>query len=89
MDMGSDFADIWNKIKQHKREVFTTTKGLTFSYSILGNWVVVSNTDFRITKTSFENAYREMPVDDPVEYGEDVQGKYFIYAILTDTRITG
>ena len=87
--MSSGFDDIWSRIKQHRREVFTTVRGLKFAYTILGNWVVVSNTDFRITKTSFENAYREMPVDDPSELGEDVQGKYFIHAILTDPRITG
>jgi hypothetical protein len=86
--MGSDFAVIWDRIRQHRREVFTTTRGLKFTYIILGNWVVVSDTDFRITKNSFENAYHEMPVDDPAELGENVQGKYFIYAILTDPRIT-
>ena len=85
--MGS-FSEIWERIRQHRRETFTTVKGLRFSYSILGNWVVISDTDFRITKTSFEKAYAEMPVADPEDYTEDVQGKYFIYAILTDPRIS-
>ena len=55
---------------------------------MLGNWVVVSDTDFRITKTSFLNAYVELPVDNPEGFGVDVQGKYYVYAILTDPRIT-
>lgn len=83
------FDDVWDRIRQHKKEVFTTTKGLSFTYSILGNWVVISNTDFRITKTNIRNAYNELPVDNPEGFSEDVQGKYFIYAILTDPRITG
>jgi len=82
------FNEIWERIRQHRRETFTTARGLKFSYSILGYWVVISGTDFRITKTSFERAYAEMPVANPEDYTGDVQGKYFIHAILTDPRIT-
>ena len=85
--MGSSFDIVWNRIQQHKGERFTTIRGLSFSYSILGNWVVISDTDFRITKASLENAYHELPVESPDGFGTDVQGKYFIYAILLDKRI--
>lgn len=85
--MASSFDIVWNRIRQHKGEIFTTIRGLSFSYSILGNWVVISDTDFRITKSSFENAYHELPVESPDGFGTDVQGKYFIYAILLDKRI--
>ena len=87
MVMGVKFTEVWKSIRLHKGDVFTTAKGLKFTYSILGNWAIISNTDFRITKTSFEKAYNEMPILDPEEYSEDIQGKYFIYAILNDPRI--
>ena len=87
MNLREGFNQVWDRIRQHKWETFTTTKGLDFTYSILGNWVVVSNTDFRITKTSFMNVYNELPVNTPEDFGDDVQGKYFIYAILMDPRI--
>ena len=87
MNLRKDFNEVWDRIRQHKQEAFTTTKGLDFTYSILRKWVVVSNTDFRITKTSFRNAYNELPVNTPEGFGDDVQGKYFIYAILMDPRI--
>ena len=85
--MGADFTVVWERIRQHKKETFTTIRGLKFSYSILGNWIVIYDTDFRITKTSFKNAYAEMPAANPEDFTGDVQGKYFIYAILTDPRI--
>ncbi|TRO55578.1 hypothetical protein E2P71_02530 [Candidatus Bathyarchaeota archaeon] len=85
--MGADFDEVWERIRQHRKETFTTVRGLKFRYGILGNWLVIYDTDFRVTKTSFMNADAQMPVADPEDFTGDVQGKYYIYAILTDPRI--
>ena len=85
--MGADFAEVWERIRQHRKETFSTVRGLKFSYGILGNWLVIYDTDFRVTKTSFMNAYYQMPVAGPEDFTGDIQGKYYIFAILSDPRI--
>ena len=65
----------------------TILKILEFSYSILGPWVVISGSDFRITKSNFKLAFSMMPISEPEDFCDAIQGKYFVYAILNDLRI--
>jgi hypothetical protein len=87
MSNENNFNEIWKKIRLHKGEIFTTTRGLEFAYSILGPWVVISGSDFRITKSNFQLAFSMMPISEPEDFGNLIQGKYFVHAILNDLRI--
>ena len=87
MNPKPSFDEIWNRIRAHKGEKFSTLKGLEFAYSMMGVWLVVSRTDFRITKKNIKNAYDLMPVTGPEEFPQEIQVPYYVYAILTDPRI--
>jgi hypothetical protein len=83
------FDDVWDRIRSNRGEVFRTVRGLDFSYKLLGPWVVIDRTDYRITKNNFQKAYEMLPVVAPESFGDEVTAKYFVYAILTDPRIAG
>lgn len=87
MSKDVSFDEIWKKIRSYKGETFITLRGLKFTYSILGPWVVISGSDFRITKNNFNLAFNMMPVLRPEGFGANIQGKYYVYAILSDPRI--
>ena len=88
--MGSaSFDEVWDRIRSNRGEVFRTVLGLDFSYKLLGPWVVIDRTDYRITKSTFKKAYEMLPVDGPEGFGDEVTARYFVYAVLTDPRVAG
>lgn len=87
MNTKPSFDEIWERIRAHKGETFKTLRGLEFNYSMMGVWLVVSRTDFRITKKNIKNAYDLMPVAGPEEFPQEIQVPYYVYAILKDPRI--
>ena len=87
MDTKIDFEEVWKKIRMNKGEKFTTVRGLDFTYKLLGPWVVIDRTDFRITKKNFQKAYGMLPVKEPDDFGHEVTAKYYVHAVLTDQRI--
>ena len=87
MSTETSFDEAWSQIRSCKGEAFKTERGLEFKYSLIGNWIVVTGTDFRITKRNFQKAYGMLPVDNPDGFSEDIMAPYFVHAILTDTRI--
>ena len=89
MDAEADFEGAWNRIRMNKGEKFRTVRGLDFTYKLLGPWVVIDRTDYRITKRNFQLAYGMLPVDGPDGFGEGVTARYYVYAVLTDPRIAG
>jgi hypothetical protein len=88
MEIKTDFEEVWKKIRAHKREKFRTIRGLEFTYDVLGPWLIISRTDYRITKSNFKEAYDMLPLDGPDSFSEEVTAKYFVYSILTDPRIS-
>ena len=89
MDAEADFEEAWNRIRMNKGEKFRTVRGLNFTYKLLGPWVVIDRTDYRITKRNFQLAYGMLPVDGPDGFGEEVTAKHYVHAVLTDPRIAG
>jgi hypothetical protein len=85
----ANFEEVWNRIRASKGEAFRTVRGLEFTYKLLGPWVVIDRTDYRITKSNFRKAFEMLPVDDPEGFGDEVTAKYFVYAVLTDPRVAG
>ncbi len=89
MDPKDGFEDVWNRIRTNRGEVFRTVRGLEFTYKLLGPWVVIDRTDYRITKRNFQKAYDMLPVGAPEDFGDEVTAKYYVHAVLTDPKIAG
>jgi len=53
----ADFDEVWDRIRSNRGKVFRTVRGLDFSYKMLGPWVVIDRTDYRITKRNFKKAH--------------------------------
>lgn len=87
--MDSDFEEVWNRIRANKGAAFKTVRGLEFTYKLLGPWMVIDRTDYRIRKSNFQKAYEMLPVDGPESFGDEVTAKYLVHAVLTDSKIAG
>lgn len=89
MSTKASFDEVWKRIRMNKGEKFRTVRGLDFTYKMLGPWMVIDRTDYRITKKSFQKAYGMLPVDGPNDFGEEITAKNYVHAVLTDPKITG
>jgi hypothetical protein len=49
-----DFDDIWNRININKGNIFRTKTGKEFSYSVIGEGIITTRTDYKLTKGDFE-----------------------------------
>lgn len=81
----SDVKDIWSRIVQHAGEEFRQYRGKPFTYSVTGNVLRPSTTNWNIPRSQFELAYKRdfKKVSDL----QDLQGPSYLFAILSDTRI--
>ena len=84
----TSFTQVWNKIGAHAGEVFSTVTGKQFVYNIDGNVVRPEHTKRNIPRSDFEKAYALMPLKGPGQINQLVQGPTYVYAILTDSRIS-
>jgi hypothetical protein len=83
----TSFTQVWNKIRAHAGEMFSTVTGKQFVYNIDGNVVRPEHTKRNIPRSDFEKAYALMPLKGPGQINQLVQGPAYVYAILTDPRI--
>lgn len=82
------FKVIWNRIVNHKGEMFHTIKRLPFIYEIKGNALYPSRTRYQISRSDFEKAYSIVPIDGPGVVNNIVRGPAYVWAILHDDRIS-
>ncbi|HEU5269004.1 MAG TPA: hypothetical protein VFU36_03700 [Jatrophihabitans sp.] len=80
------FEQVWERIRRHAGEVFTTVTGLTFTYEVPGNFLLVDRTVRNLSRSNFEKALAFMPASSPSELKER-QGASYTWAILMDSRI--
>ena len=82
-----DVTEVWQRIKAHQREEFTTKSGLPFTYEISGNTMVVSRSPtYPFPASQFEQALERVPVDGPQQL-HDLRAPSYVWAILHDPRI--
>jgi len=81
------FDVVWVRIVRQEGELFHQVRGRAFTYSIDGNVLRPSTTNRKLSKGQFEEAFRRMPVAGPGDF-QDLQGPSYLYAVLTDPRIT-
>lgn len=70
------------------RAIFQTITGLRFTYEISGKGFVPSRTNYRISRTDFEDAYQCVPIEGPGVINEIVRGPAYVWAVLHDPRIS-
>ena len=77
---------VWERIKECEGEVFRQIRGGEFYYSVYGNSLELSRTTRSISKNTFREALKDVPLKDttPVQH---LQAPSYIYAILMDKCI--
>jgi len=88
-----DFAEVWKRVHRSAGEAFRTSTALPFTYEINGEATVRIQREGRpvnraLHRRQFEAAWARAPLQKTSEL-QDLQGPSYLFAILTDPRITG
>ena len=81
------FGVVWSRIKKHEGDTFKTITGLEFSYSIDGDYIIPSRTDWKIPNSHIVTLLDRVPLKDTTEI-QDVMGPSYLWGILNDERIS-
>jgi hypothetical protein len=84
-----NFNAVWTRIVQHAGKTFVTVNGKKFTYSVKSNVLRPDHTNRNIPRSDFQKAFGLLPLKGPGQINELVQGPSYVYAILTDPRISG
>ena len=77
---------IWERICRHEGETFRQIKGKEFTYTVNGNSIKLSTTNYNFAKSTFEKALAFLPLENTVPI-QHLSAPSYLYAILTDSRI--
>lgn len=84
----SGFQPVWQRIVSCAGLQFRTITGLAFTYTVKGQVLRPSRTRYNLPRSEFEKAYNLMPLTGPGQINRIVRGPAYVYAILTDPRIS-
>ena len=79
---------LWRRIIACSGEVFRQQRGKPFTYSVSGDTVYLDTADGDLSRRQIVEALSRMPLTGPDDLS-DLNGPRYIYAILTDRRISG
>ena len=82
------FKEIWKSILENQGKKFHTITNFEFEYQIKGNSFYPNRTKFRVSRTDFEKAYKQVPLDGPEAISHLVRGSAYVWAVLHDPRIS-
>jgi hypothetical protein len=82
-----EFDDAWQRIVTLSGETFQQKRGRAFTYAVSRNSLKPSTTNRQLPRSHFARAFARGPLDGPGQL-QDLQGPSFLFAILTDPRIT-
>lgn len=85
-EMRMNIDVIWKRICDHEGKTFRQIRGKEFTYTIIGNAVRLSTTNYNVGKGTFEKALQLMPLSNTVPI-QDLPAPSYVYAILMDDRI--
>lgn len=83
-----DSEYVWSLINKYSGEKFYQIRGGEFTYEVKGNCVVPNRTNVQISKASFDEAVKLLPLPNTVPL-QHLRGPSYVYAILMDSRISG
>ena len=81
------FDEVWQRIVTLRGETFYQKRGKPFTYAVSGNSLKPSTTNRQLPRSHFARAFARAPLDGPGQL-QDLQGPSYLFAILTDPRIT-
>ena len=81
-----DIETVWKRVVSNEGEVFRQMRGKEFLYTVAGNSIKLSTTNRSISKKTFEQALKYVPLSDTTLV-QHLQAPSYIYAILMDSRI--
>jgi len=81
--------NVWDRIIRYEGDLFHTVRGLPFTYKVVRNAIITDRTNRSLTKSNIEKALQYLPVKNPGQITNAVQGSSYVYALLTDVRIIG
>lgn len=84
-----NFETAWARIVAFAGDQFSIKNGSPLHYRIEQEYVYPDRTHWRISKKDFAKAWELMPLSGPGVIHNLVQGPSYVYAILTDARISG
>ena len=79
---------IWENIKLHEGEIFSTARGIEYTYVVVKDYILVNDDKKRkITKNSIKTAVAINDVSPSEIQREGIWGPSYVYGIITDKRI--
>lgn len=86
-----DFETVWKSIKEHEGEVFTTIRGLPFTYEVIDDDYLIIYREGKPIKAKLTsgNFYRAFQFDweSDTAFNKSIIGSSYVKAILYDDRI--
>ena len=80
----------WIRVHKHQGEIFKTTSGLPYDYSVDGNGIRISGEgrliNRRITRNQINRAIERCPLQQTTDI-RDCIGMSYIFGILMDPRV--
>jgi hypothetical protein len=83
-----DFDELWQRIVLLQGETFHQKTGKPFTYTVSGNSVCLRTTNRQLPRSHFARAVDRAPLDGPGQL-QDLQGPSYLFAVLSDPRVTG
>lgn len=77
---------VWERIKGCEGQVFKQIRGGEFTYKVKGNAIELSRTNRLISKNTFKEALKYVPLENTVPV-QHLQAPSYLFAILMDKRI--
>ncbi|TYS64351.1 hypothetical protein FZD47_12870 [Bacillus infantis] len=77
---------IWERINENEGQVFKQIKGGEFTYKVEGNTIKLSRTNRIVSKSTFAEALKNVPLENTVPL-QRLQAPSYLFAILMDNRI--
>lgn len=86
--MRRDWDQTWQRIVALEGETFHQKRGKPFQYKIQYGMLHPTTTNHQLARSQFEKALERMPLDGPGGL-QDLRGPSYLWAILSDTRVSG
>lgn len=82
-----NIEDIWDHIASLEGAEFHTKTGMPFTFTVSGDLLCVSRTEYNLSKANFAKALEIAPVDGPGKISNIVKGPSYVWALLHDARV--
>jgi hypothetical protein len=78
--------EVWKRVIENEGQIFRQIRGGEFSYKVKGNILYLSRTSRSVSKGTFNDALKFVPLSNTVPV-QHLQAPSYLFAILMDERI--